>query len=115
MTITTALLSLATSTNLPNVAMTGEISLNQMVHAVGGIKEKVLAAKRAEIRKGEIAKNLRKLIFSRKLMIFSVFLPYDCQNAWDELDDKIKENVEIVFVRNYSEIQNHLFPNFPSS
>ena len=48
-------------------------------------------------------------------MIFSVFLPYDCQNAWDELDDKIKENVEIVFVRNYSEIQNHLFPNFPSS
>ena len=51
-TITTALLSLATSTNLPNIAMTGEISLNQMVHAVGGIKEKVLAAKRAEIRKG---------------------------------------------------------------
>jgi len=94
-TITTALLSLATSTNLPNIAMTGEISLNQMVHAVGGIKEKVLAAKRAEIRK--------------------VFLPYDCQNAWDELDDKIKENVEIVFVRNYSEIQNQLFPNFPSS
>ena len=51
-TITTALLSLAANISLPNVAMTGEISLNQMVHAVGGIKEKVLSAKRAEIPKG---------------------------------------------------------------
>ena len=51
-TITTALLSLATGTKLPNIAMTGEISLNGMVHAVGGIKEKVLAAKRAEIPRG---------------------------------------------------------------
>ena len=51
-TITTALLSLATETTLPNIAMTGEISLNGMVHAVGGIKEKILAAKRAEIPRG---------------------------------------------------------------
>ena len=51
-TITTALLSLAANVQLPNVAMTGEISLNQMVHAVGGIKEKILSAKRAEIPKG---------------------------------------------------------------
>ena len=91
--------------------MTGEISLNQMVHAVGGIKEKVLAAKRAEIRKGRIWKFFCFEVTNDIL----VFLPYDCQNAWDELDDKIKENVEIVFVRNYSEIQNQLFPNFPSS
>ena len=53
-TITTALLSLATQTVLPNIAMTGEISLNGMVHAVGGIKEKVLAAKRAEIPRGKV-------------------------------------------------------------
>lgn len=91
--------------------MTGEISLNQMVHAVGGIKEKVLAAKRAEIRKGKIS----KMSFFEVTNDILVFLPYDCQNAWDELDDNIKENVEIVFVRNYSEIQNQLFPNFPSS
>ena len=95
--------------------MTGEISLNQMVHAVGGIKEKVLAAKRAEIRKGWKLKNSLRNFFEVTNDIFLVFLPYDCQNAWDELDDKIKENVEIVFVRNYSEIQNELFPNFPSA
>ena len=95
--------------------MTGEISLNQMVHAVGGIKEKVLAAKRAEIRKGWKLENSLRNFFEVTNDIFLVFLPYDCQNAWDELDDKIKENVEIVFVRNYSEIQNELFPNFPSA
>ena len=46
------MLSLAADVSLPNVAMTGEISLNKMVHAVGGIKEKVLSAKRAEVPKG---------------------------------------------------------------
>ena len=56
-----------------------------------------------------------EIIFFEVTNDILVFLPYDCQNAWDELDDKIKENVEIVFVRNYSEIQNQLFPNFPSS
>jgi Lon-like ATP-dependent protease len=90
-TITTALLSLATETQLPNVAMTGEISLNGMVHAVGGIKEKILAAKRAEIPR--------------------VFIPHDCQNAWDELDDQIKQNVDIVFVKHYGDIQRELFKN----
>ena len=38
-----------------------------------------------------------------------MFIPFDCQNAWDELDERIKENVEIVFVKNYDDIQSHLF------
>ena len=40
---------------------------------------------------------------------YSVFLPDDCQNAWDELDERIKENIEIIFVKNYADIQKHLF------
>lgn len=69
--------------------MTGEMSLNQKVLPVGGIKEKVLAAKRAEISK--------------------VFLPEDCRNDWEELDPLIRENIDIFFVKDYNEIQTTLF------
>lgn len=49
-TISTALVSLMTQRRVrPNVAMTGEVSLRGKVLPVGGIKEKILAAKRAGI------------------------------------------------------------------
>ena len=50
-TMATALLSLVTGRKVrPRFAMTGELSLVGKVLPVGGIKEKVLAAKRAGIR-----------------------------------------------------------------
>jgi len=50
-TMVTSLVSLLTGRRVrPNVAMTGEITLSGLVLPVGGIKEKVLAAKRAGIK-----------------------------------------------------------------
>lgn len=49
-TMTTSLISLATNTPVkPDVAMTGEVSLTGKVLPVGGIKEKVIAARRSGV------------------------------------------------------------------
>jgi ATP-dependent Lon protease len=64
----------------PRVAMTGEISLSGVVLPVGGIKEKVLGAKRAGIRE--------------------VILPAENEpNVKEDLQEHILEGIEIHFVR----------------
>jgi ATP-dependent Lon protease len=77
----TALVSLLTGRPIrPRVAMTGEISLSGIVLPVGGIKEKVLGAKRAGIRE--------------------VILPSENEpNVKEDLPDDMLDGMKVHFVR----------------
>src|ERR1700674_475653 len=77
----TALVSLLTGRAIrPRVAMTGEISLSGIVLPVGGIKEKVLGAKRAGIRE--------------------VILPSENEpNVQEDLPDEMLDRMKVRFVR----------------
>ena len=84
-TITTALLSLALGRPVAkDIAMTGEISLTGKVMPVGGIKEKLIAAKRSGVK--------------------TVILPAENRKDFDELADFIKEGLHVHFVNHYEDV-----------
>jgi ATP-dependent Lon protease len=78
-TIFTAMVSLLLNRAVrSDVAMTGEITLRGLVLPVGGIKEKILAAKRAGITK--------------------VILPKKNENNLEEVPEKVKHGMEFYLV-----------------
>ncbi|TFK29108.1 ATP-dependent protease La [Coprinopsis marcescibilis] len=83
--MTCALVSLLTGASVPaNIAMTGEITLRGRVTAVGGIKEKVLGAHRAQITK--------------------VILPYaNRKDVEHDVALEIRNEMEFVFVKTVTE------------
>jgi len=84
-TIVTALLSLAHNKPVKkDLAMTGELSLRGKVLPVGGIKEKVIAAKRAGVT--------------------TVILPAENRKDFDDLPDLIKNDIDVHFAENYDEV-----------
>jgi len=91
-TMTTSLLSLALNQPvLPNVAMTGELTLTGKILKIGGVKEKAIAAKRSGIQK--------------------IIFPKSNQSDWDELPDYIRDGLSPHFVEWYEEIYDIVFPN----
>ncbi|NLT34765.1 MAG: endopeptidase La [Gaiellales bacterium] len=68
----------------PEIAMTGEITLTGQVLPVGGIKEKVLAARRADIHK--------------------IFLPDRNEVDVSEIKAELVEDVEFAFVEHVDEV-----------
>ncbi|MGA1282236.1 MAG: endopeptidase La [Pelagibacteraceae bacterium] len=70
-----------------NVAMTGEITLRGLVLPIGGLKEKLLAAHRAGIKK--------------------VLIPFENQKDLIDIPEVIKKNVEIISVKNIDEVLKH--------
>ncbi len=84
-TMALALYSLATGKPVKQgLAMTGEITLTGKVLPVGGIKEKTIAAKRAGVSE--------------------IILPADNRKDFDELQDYIKEGIELHYVDYFSEV-----------
>lgn len=84
-TITTALLSLALNRPvMENLAMTGEVSLTGKVLPVGGIKEKIIAAKRSGVK--------------------TIILPEENKKDFDDLASYITDNIAVHFVRQYDEV-----------
>ena len=84
-TITAALASLYTGRRVrPDTAMTGEITLSGLVFPVGGLKEKILAAHRAGIRR--------------------IMLPGRNEADIEDLPDDVRRELQIVFVSRISEV-----------
>ncbi len=91
----TALVSVLT--NIPvkaNVAMTGEITLRGQVLRIGGLKEKLLAAHRGNIK--------------------TVVIPADNERDLTEIPDNIKADLEIVPVRWIDEVLEHALQYQPT-
>ena len=89
-TITTALISLLTEKKVDkNIAMTGEITLRGRVLGIGGLKEKVIGAHRAGIRK--------------------VFIPIENEKDLDEIPEDIRNDIKFIAVKNYMDIYKNIF------
>ncbi len=89
-TICTSIVSALTKRPVKSdIAMTGEITLTGNVLAIGGLKEKLLAARRSGIKK--------------------VFIPQENEKDISELPDVIKEAIEIKCVKHIDEVLSEAF------
>jgi len=89
-TMTSALISLARGKEVKKaLAMTGEISLTGQVLPVGGIKEKVIAARRVKIR--------------------NLILPEANRGDFEELPDYITKGIKVNFVSHYEQVLKFIF------
>ncbi|UMM14005.1 hypothetical protein L5515_002006 [Caenorhabditis briggsae] len=89
-TLVSSLLSLALNRPVvQDMAMTGEISLTGKVLPVGGIREKIIAARRVGAKR--------------------VFLPAENRRDFDDLPEFMKSELDIRFVSHYDELYEHLF------
>lgn len=87
-TMATAVFSALTKTPvLSTVAMTGEITLRGRILPIGGLKEKLLAAKMAGIRK--------------------VLIPAENEKDVEEISREIKAGLELVYVKHMEEVLQH--------
>ncbi|WP_439102785.1 endopeptidase La [Congregibacter sp.] len=89
-TIATALVSLARKERIRRpLAMTGELTLTGQVLPVGGIREKVIAARRAKI--------------------MELILPHANRRDFEELPDYLREGINVHFARTFRDVFETVF------
>lgn len=87
-----ALLSLARNqAPKQDVAMTGELTLTGQVLAIGGVREKVIAARRQKL--------------------FELILPEANRGDFEELPDYLREGLTVHFARRFADVARVLFPD----
>ena len=77
-----------------DVAMTGEISLRGRIMPIGGLKEKLLAASRGGIKK--------------------VLIPIENKKDLKDVDEEIKNDIEIVLVTHLDDVIEHALESKPA-
>lgn len=89
-TLVTSILSAFLNKKVDNtIGMTGEITLNGNVLAIGGLKEKTISAFNSGIK--------------------TIFLPIGNKQDESEIPSEIKQKLNIIYVTNYIEIFDYLF------
>ena len=87
-TMATAIVSALTGVSVRNdVAMTGEITIRGRVLAIGGLKEKILAAKQAGIK--------------------TVIIPSENEKDYIDMPDNVKEGMEFIFAKGAEDVFNN--------
>jgi len=69
--------------------MTGEITLRGRVLPIGGLKEKILAAKMAQVK--------------------TILVPVENEKDVAEIDEEIKDGLEIILVKTMDEVVKYAF------
>lgn len=88
-TMASALLSLALNKPVRHIAMTGELTLTGEVFPIGGVREKLIAARRAGIQE--------------------IILPEENHGEYNEVPDHVREGLKIHFVKQFTEVAALLF------
>jgi ATP-dependent Lon protease len=91
--ITMAMAMLSAVSGIPasnNIAMTGEITLTGSILAIGGLNEKLLAAKRNDIK--------------------TILIPKDNEIDLKEMPEKVKEGLKIITIAKLEEAIPYVFP-----
>jgi len=88
-TIASALLSLARNRPVRRIAMTGEITLTGEVFPIGGVREKLIAARRAGIKE--------------------IILPEDNRGEFEEVPEHVRKGLTIHFASHFEHVVPLLF------